>query len=167
MVDQPTIVGGEQVNRFQLDLLTEPAERAHAAPPVCVEPETSIRSVMEQLGRNNRGAVLICRDGVLIGIFTERDALRLMASGAELDAAIETAMTPRPATLHESDSMATAIARMSKGGYRRMPIVDEQGRPKGVVKVSGILHYLVEHFPSVIYTLPPEPDARPQEREGA
>ena len=57
-------------------------------------------------------------------------------------------MTPQPATLHESDSMATAIARMSKGGFRRMPIVDEQGRPKGMVKVSGILHYLVEHFPT-------------------
>lgn len=166
-MDQPTVVGGEQGNRFHLDLLTEPAQRAHAAPPVCVEPESTVRSVMEQLGRNNRGAVLICRDGVLVGIFTERDALRLMASGADLDVPMERVMTREPATLHKSDSMATAIARMSKGGYRRMPIVDEQGRPQGVVKVSGILHYLVEHFPSVIYTLPPEPDTRPQEREGA
>ena len=136
-MDQPTVVGGEQGDRFHLDLLTEPAARAHAAPPVCVEPETSIRAVMEQLGRNNRGAVLICRDGILVGIFTERDALRLMAAGADMEGPIAGVMTPQPATLHESDSMATAIARMSKGGYRRMPIVDEQGRPKGVVKVSG------------------------------
>jgi hypothetical protein len=29
------------------------------------------------------------------------------------------------------------------------------------------MHYLAEHFPSVIYNLPPEPHHSTQEREGA
>ena len=37
----------------------------------------------------------------------------------------------------------------------------------GVLKVSGILHYLVEHFPKVVYTLPPEPHHKTAAREGA
>ena len=45
---------------------------------------------------------------------------------------------------------------MSGGGFRRLPIVDEAGSVHGVLKVSGLLHYLVEHFPKIVHTLPPE-----------
>jgi hypothetical protein len=60
-----------------------------------------------------------------------------------------------------------AIGLMSAGGFRRLPIVDDQGKPVGLLKVSGILHYLVEHFPKVVYTLPPAPHHKMGEREGA
>jgi hypothetical protein len=56
---------------------------------------------------------------------------------------------------------------MSKGGYRRLPIVDEAGKPTGILRVKGILRYLVEHFPAVVYNLPPEPHQTTQQREGA
>ena len=67
----------------------------------------------------------------------------------------------------ENDNVGTAIRKMSLGGHRRLPIVDDQGRAVGLVKVSGILHYLVEHFPQTIYNLPPKPHPTTQEREGA
>ena len=63
--------------------------------------------------------------------------------------------------------MGKAISKMSHGGYRRVPVVDEKGRALSILKVSGILRYLVEHFPDVVYTLPPEPHYRPKSREGA
>ena len=56
---------------------------------------------------------------------------------------------------------------MAEGGYRRLPIVDELGRPTGIVKVEGIMHYLVEHFPTVIHNLPPKPHHSYQQRKGA
>ena len=56
---------------------------------------------------------------------------------------------------------------MAKGGYRRLPVVDEAGHPIGVLGVSRLLEYLVEHFPKVVYTLPPQPHRASQEREGA
>jgi hypothetical protein len=63
--------------------------------------------------------------------------------------------------------VASAIAKMAAGGYRRLPIVDEASRPVAVVKLTSILSYLVEHFPKVVYTLPPKPHHKMQEREGA
>jgi hypothetical protein len=45
--------------------------------------------------------------------------------------------------------------------------VDESGRPKGVVAVHGIVHYLVDHFPATVYNLPPNPNDSTREREGA
>ena len=62
--------------------------------------------------------------------------------------------------------MGPAIETMSEGGYRHLPIVDDSGVPTGVAAVRGIVHYLVDHFPETIYTLPPEPGKKPSERDG-
>jgi hypothetical protein len=48
-----------------------------------------------------------------------------------------------------------------------LPIVDDDGKPTGVVAVHGIVHYLVDHFPETVYNLPPDPNAAPKAREGA
>ena len=76
-------------------------------------------------------------------------------------------MARNPVTLHKDDTVGKAIALMSAGGFRRLPLVDEDGKVTGLVKVSGILHYLVEHFPKVVYTLPPAPHHKTTTREGA
>jgi hypothetical protein len=76
-------------------------------------------------------------------------------------------MVAGPVALSISDTVGCAIQKMSSGGYRRLPIVDDEGRPVGLLKVSGILHYLVEHVSKVVYTLPPEPHYSTQQREGA
>jgi CBS domain-containing protein len=69
--------------------------------------------------------------------------------------------------LSVQDTVEKAITTMSRGGYRHLPIVDQQGRPVGIVRVKQIIHYLVEHFPAAIYTLPPTPNLATKEREGA
>jgi predicted transcriptional regulator len=152
---------------FHLHLSTEPVGATHPGPPCCVEPQTTIRQAIEQMREQRTGGVLVCRDGVLVGVFTERDALALIAKEGNFDAPIEQVMVKSPVTVSENSSVGAAIHKMSSGGYRRLPLVDDGGKPLGVVKVSGILRYLVEHFPQVIYTLPPSPHHNMQQREGA
>jgi CBS domain-containing protein len=152
---------------FHLHLSSETAERAHPAVPLCVESHTTIRAALVLMKEKNRGAVLVCFQGRLAGIFTERDALRCMAQARDLDVPIQQVMSEAPTSLSSSDAVGTAIAKMAEGGYRRLPIVDSEGRPTGILKVSGILNYLVEHFPKVIYNLPPKPEHTTQHREGA
>lgn len=154
---------------FQLHLGTDSVAHAHPQPPLCVESGTPVRSVLTQLQSERRGCCLVCRDGSLIGVFTERDIVRLMAGGsaAFLDQPVDQVMTPDPVTIAQSDSVAAAIASMSHGGFRQLPVVDQDHRPTGLLNVAGILHYLVEHFPQYVYNLPPEPHHATQEREGA
>ena len=152
---------------FHLNLNTEAVEHVYASDPICLEPKTSLRDVFRLMQKQRRGAVLVCRDEQLVGIFTERDALKLMAGDADLDVPVEQVMTNDPVALSDSDTVGKAIAKMSYGGYRRLPIVDADGRPKGFLKVSSILHYLVQHFPEFVYNLPPTPHHTTQEREGA
>jgi CBS domain-containing protein len=152
---------------FQLHLSTDTVSRLEPPQPLCFEPQVSVREVIQTMQTRNRGAAVICRQGVVIGIFTERDVLKLMATAANLDVPVEQVMTCDPVVLSSTDTVATAIATMSRGGYRRLPIVDAQRRPVGIVRVKQILHYLVQHFPAAIYTLPPSPDPTTKAREGA
>jgi CBS domain-containing protein len=141
---------------------------AQASPfdPLVVEPQLPIRQVFELLKQKNTGSLLVARAGKLVGLFTERDALRVIAEGISLEDPIETVMSKSPVTIDADKSIGTAIKQMAAGGYRRLPIVRPHGGTDGMIKVSGIVNYLVEHFPSAVYNLPP---ARPQmnEREGA
>jgi CBS domain-containing protein len=151
---------------FEFNLSTETVEQL-LAPAHCVEVGTSVREVMTLLKARKAGSVLVCRDGVLVGIFTERDALRLMAAGASIEVPIDTVMVRNPVTLKHTDTVATAIQRMSDGGYRRLPVLDGSGRPVGLVKATGIVHFLAEHFPQTVYNLPPAANPVMHEREGA
>lgn len=152
---------------IEAHLSTESVDHVNLDVPLEVEPETSIRQVLDTLQKKRGGSVLICQNEKLLGIFTERDALRLLAAGGDLDAPIESVMVPNPVTLRQSDTVATAVRKMAQGGYRRLPIVDNDGRPTGLVSVRGIVHYLVEFFPRSVYNLPPVTQPMTQEREGS
>lgn len=156
----------------RLKLETDTVAEVFSAEPLCVDEQCTTRKVLRLLRERRRGCALVCREGVLSGIFTERDALRLLASVGTsdeslLDQPVSAVMAPNPVTIDQSAPVAEAIRKMSRGGYRRLPVVDAAGRPVGVMKVSAILHYFVEHFPKFVYNLPPKPHHAMQEREGA
>jgi len=148
------------------NMRNETVRQAGPLAPVCVEPNATTRDVLGMLRDLGRGAILICRNGKLRGIFTERDALQVLAVGGDLDSPIDTHMTRDPVTICESDSVETAIKRMSSHRYRRLPIVDAEGHPVGIVDVSGIIHWLVDHFPKAVYNLPPVAKVGTLQREG-
>ena len=150
-----------------LTLDRDTVEQVATSGPLCIDVGATVRETLHAMKEQRRGAVLVCEGETLAGIFTERDALRLMEPGADLDLAVGKVMTAHPETIAESETVGDAIKKMSLGGYRRLPMVDPEGRPKGFVTVSSILHYLVGHFPAVVYNLPPNPHHSTQTREGA
>lgn len=150
----------------RIKLAFESISEADPIEPHCVPPSTPLADVFATLAANHGGA-LVCHEGMLIGIFTERDAVRAMAQGLPMDTPIGTLMTVSPVTAHRSTSIASTVRKMAVGGYRRLPVLDEAGRPCGVVTTSGLVHYLAEHFAQTVYTLPPQSTAAgPCEREG-
>ena len=139
--------------------------------PVTVDSGASTQEAVDQMLDNKVGAVLIVSDGVLKGIFGERDVLLKILNkpvGDLTEVPIEQFMKAEPQTAHVEDSLNTAIMYMAKGGYRHIPIVNEQNQPVGMVSIRNIISYLVEHFPQEVLTLPPTPDNDAmQAREGA
>lgn len=116
----------------------------------------------------NVGCLLVTRTGRLVGIFTDRDLLtRVLAPGLSLAITIAECMTADPVTVQPKDPVRTAIKRMEKGGYRHLPVIDENNRPVGILSARRVVHYLVEHFPGLVYNQPPDPNRFPDTPDGA
>jgi len=150
------------------NLRVESVCRLRPTPPLQVAPEQTVADAVALMRRHRVGCVLVCSGGRVVGIFTERDLMRrVLAAGQPLSLNIGDCMTPDPVVVAPKESIRAAVRRMEEGGYRHLPVVDDAGRPVGVLSVKRIVHYLVDHFPGTVYNLPPDPGAISQEREGA
>jgi CBS domain-containing protein len=139
--------------------------------PVTIKIGASVQVAIDLMRSHKVGAVLVVSDGILKGIFGERDVLYRILNksvGDLTNIPVERFMKADPQTSHVDDSLDSAIFHMARGGYRHIPIVDDQNRPVGMVSIRHIVSYLVEHFPQEILTLPPEPLRNSiEKREGA
>jgi CBS domain-containing protein len=152
---------------FQLSLDSEGVGSAYPESPLASSIDATVGDVLRLLRAQRTGAVMICEGTTLVGIVTERDALKLMASGTDLASPVRDVMSSPPATISHGATVGDAIRVMSEGGYRHLPIVDGENRPTGVLATQGIVHFLVDHFPATVYNLPPNPKASTHDREGA
>jgi CBS domain-containing protein len=150
------------------NLRVDSVSRLGPTQALCVLPDQTAAEAVALMRRHEVGCVLVCRDDALLGLFTERDLLRrVLAAGRPLTVPINEVMTPDPVVVRPKDSVAAAVRLMEEGGYRHLPVVDESGRPRGVLSVKRIVHYLAEHFPGTIYNQPPDPSVFPRRAEGA
>jgi CBS domain-containing protein len=150
------------------NLKIDSVSRLHPAPPLQVSPTATVVEAVKALRKEDFGCLLVCDQGRLVGIFTERDLLRrVLAVDKPLSLTVGECMTPNPVVVHSKESIGTVVRKMEEGGYRHLPVVDEHGQPIGILSVKRVVHYLVEHFPGTIYNLPPDPSVVGQCREGA
>ena len=129
--------------------------------------EQTIAEAVREMRAHSHGSAMVCRDGKLVGIFTERDLMKLLAAGQTLEQPLSAVMTSRPRTVALDDTLMTVIQLMDEGGYRRLPVVNASGTPVGIVDVKSVVHYLVEHFPKAVYNQAPRALLNARDREGA
>jgi CBS domain-containing protein len=130
-------------DRVQRSLMDDPVEVLPRQPPITMRPEASVREAITMLVRHGIGAILIVDvQGLLVGIFTERDVLLKLDFGrGDEDRPVSEFMTRRPEMIRESDSLALALHRMDCGDYRHLPIV-RQGQLLGVLSIRDLLQYV-------------------------
>jgi len=138
-------------------------------PAVCMSPSDSVRTAIERMNEGRVGCVLVEDDHRLVGIFTERDVLtKVVGSALDIDrTTLSQVMTVDPESLSPDDRVTFALNRMSVGGFRHIPLVDEDGRPVGVVSMRNVVDYMVDLFRTEIHNLPPRPANYSRAREGA
>jgi CBS domain-containing protein len=161
----------EEAAQFSTALIRRPIRALPTLkPPITVGRQVSVLDAVEAMNRGRVGCVLVVDGGALAGVFTERDVLtRVVSRSVDADkTAIELVMTENPETLTLDDGIVYALNKMSVGGFRHIPLVDEQNRPTGVVAMRNIVDYLVDLFPTEVLNLPPSPSLGvARAREGA
>jgi CBS domain-containing protein len=150
------------------NLKIESVSRLQPAAPLVLQPHDTVANAVALMQERRRGCVLVCVERRLVGIFTERDLLkRVVGPGKSLATPLSECMTANPVAVHAKEPVGQVLKRMHEGGYRNLPVVDESGQPLGTLSVKRIVHYLVEHFPSTVYNIPPDPSAVQKDRDGA
>ena len=104
-----------------------------------VTPTQSVTEVARVMVQGRVGSAMVIDGPWLLGIFTERDALRAAASGADLTTAgVKDWMTNDPVTVGPDTDTEEAAALMAAHGFRHLPVVDGDG-VVGVVSLRDIL----------------------------
>ncbi len=149
------------------NLTVDSVGRLGPTPARQVDAGRPVADAVEVLRREQVGCLLVTHGGKVVGIFTERDLLtRVLAAGLPLNTPLRECMTARPVMVSPHESVKAAVQKMQDGGYRHLPVVDEESRPVGILSAKRIVQYIVEYFPAVVYTqAPPGPPAG--ERYGA
>lgn len=110
--------------------------------PTLVEPTMPVAAAIQLMHETDVDCLVVCDDGRLVGIFTDRDA-EVKAVDKRLGLfRVEDFMTPDPVVLRRDDTLAVAIHKMAVGEFRHIPIVDD-GRPIGVVSAADVFRHLV------------------------
>lgn len=111
--------------------------------PTFVSGTKSIREVAELMSKLNIGSVIIGTPEKPVGIVTERDIFKkVIATGLNPERSIRNIMTSKVITIHEDESLERAMGILNKQGFRRLPVVDSNGRIIGVISTTKLLHGL-------------------------
>ena len=106
---------------------------------VMVDAGESVRETARKILEQGVSAAIIIESGRLMGVFTERDALRFFAEAPyNPDTTnIGAVMTRDPVTIPPETPIPEAKQLMLRKGFRHLPVVDS-GRVLGIVSLRGL-----------------------------
>jgi len=101
--------------------------------PLTLSTDATAADACRHMNEHQVGAVLVTdADDCLVGIFTGRDAVRMLAQQRAPDCSLGTVMTRSPDVMPPGRTAIDALRLMQDGGFRHVPVVD-RGRVVGVV----------------------------------
>jgi CBS domain-containing protein len=102
--------------------------------------DASLKEVADTLYKKHVGSIVItdaanrCR-----GIFTERDAIRMVAKDVSLKTPIKKVMTSNVVTIGEEASIEEARKLIVTHRVRHLPVVDSKGELTGLFSIRKLL----------------------------
>jgi len=114
---------------------------------VTESPSDSLRSAADTMWRQQTGSLLVMDADELVGIITERDVMKAVAQGKDVDATpVSDVMTKDVLTIAPDTTAHEAARHMAARWIRHLPVV-EGGRVVGLVSqrdLVGIFAALVQ-----------------------
>jgi len=106
----------------------------------------TVLEVAQAMVARNIGAVPILRDGLLVGIFSERDLMKRVVAEKRDPATtrVEQVMTADPLTVSPTESVENCMLLMRQHGFRHLPICEGKRLLAMVSLRDVLLHDLTE-----------------------
>jgi CBS domain-containing protein len=107
---------------------------------VTVKGDVSIEKAVKMLYMRHVGSVIVIdSEKRCKGIFTERDAIRVVAQKIPLKTPLKEVMTKKVVTILEDASFAEARRKMTSRNIRHLPVVNEKGKIVGLLTIRRVL----------------------------
>lgn len=102
---------------------------------------TTVKDAANIMKSRQTSAVLVVDEGILVGIFTERDIVyRVVADRLSPSSTrVESVMTRNMQTIGPEMPFGHALHLMYEGGFRHVPVVDGAGHPLGLLAAHDAL----------------------------
>ena len=121
--------------------------------PLTASPDTTVLAAAKSMAERNFGSVIVVdSEDRVTGVATERDILNKVLAG-ERDPAtttLEEIMTKDPRTARETDDMLDWLRIMSNERFRRLPVVDTDGRIQAIMTQGDFVSYT---WPDLLYQM--------------
>ncbi len=104
-------------------------------------PEMFVSEAIASMNQTQASYVLVVEQEQLVGIFTERDVVKLIASKVSIEGLVITeVMTQNPITLSLSPRLDIyfVLSLLRQHQIRHLPIIDDLGQPVGIINISSI-----------------------------
>ena len=108
--------------------------------PVAVQPGLPVRDAARAMRDYGIGAVLVTENGRVTGLVTDRDiVVRAVADGRDPGSTpVSEACSERLVTAMPGEDADVVVRRMREHGVRRIPIVDGQDAPVGILSIGDM-----------------------------
>jgi CBS domain-containing protein len=107
-----------------------------------VAPETTLLDAARRMHERRVGAVVVLDGERLVGILTERDVLRAVATD-RVEGPVSESMTHSPDTIDADEQAGHAAALMIHGGFRHLPVVDGE-TVVGMISIRDLVRLSVD-----------------------
>lgn len=107
-------------------------------PVAAVAPTDTVLQALRVMAERDVGALLVLKDGKLVGIFSERDYARKVALHGKTsgDTPVSEVMSERVAYVTPKATIDECMSIMNKKHFRHLPVLTDEGTVVGVISIG-------------------------------
>ena len=113
---------------------------------VSVPKDAKLVDVAKIMTEKNIGSIIVVDENKPVGIITERDIVKAIGKGRDLNTKAEEIMTKSLITIREDSPITGALALMRQFNIRHLPVIDDKGNLKGILSIRDIARAVDDMF---------------------
>ncbi|ACP36678.1 putative signal transduction protein with CBS domains [Sulfolobus islandicus Y.G.57.14] len=111
---------------------------------ITVSPNDDVNHVVRIMLMNNIGGIPVVDNNAIVGIFTEREVLKLIASSM-FSGLVDSVMSSNVVSIGEESTILEAAKLMAMNNVRRLPVFSKNNKLIGIITAADIVKYLAKN----------------------